>query len=296
MNSPSRRFAITATDRYLPVLDAFVAQGWAPIKLFTVPTDERLHSNRNVIARAQELGIPIQLSLLNDADLSDLKQAQCELLVVASYPARIGDWRPHIPHAVNFHPSPLPRYRGPYPQVWAILDQQREWGVTCHKLERDFDSGDILAQQTFDIDERECHDSLDMKIQMSMRALASQVADNFDRLWHNAQAQQDKHYVGFWTEADRTLNFNGSHEVIDRQLRAFGQHECLAHINGVPIHVRRAVSWPQVHSARCGSVVHADGLRMVVACQDGYVAILEWAFFSAATTTGTSTQRVNLPV
>lgn len=287
MNASTRRFALTATDRYLPILEAFVAGGWTPVKLFTVPTDERLHSNRRVVARAQELGIPIQLSRLTDADLTDLGKMQCDLLVVASYPWRIGDWRPHIPHAVNFHPSPLPRYRGPLPQVWAILDQQRRWGVSCHKLEQAFDSGAILAQHDFDLGERECFDVLDMKIQMSMRELACTVANDFDQLWRDAQPQLNEHYVGFWSEADRTLDFTQSYEMIDRQLRAFGQHECLATINDVAIHVRRAITWPEAHTARLGSVVHADGLRMVIACRGGYTAILDWAFFSAEAITGT---------
>lgn len=285
----AKRFAITATDRYLPVLEAFVAKGWTPVKLFTVQTDGRLHHNKDVIARAQALGMEIQMSRLDDAALSSLGKAQCDALIVASYPWRIGPWQQHIPHAVNFHPSPLPRYRGPYPQVWAILDQQRRWGVSCHKLDADFDTGDILAQHHFELDANECLDSLDLKTQMALRTLADDVAGHFDERWHNALPQHDGHYRGFWSDAERTLDFTQPTATIDRQLRAFGAHECLATINNVPVHVKRAVTWRESHSARCGSVVHTDGLRMVVACQDGYVGLLEWAFFSASAVTGTPT-------
>lgn len=294
MNTPSytpstahKRFAITATDRYLPVLEAFVAKGWLPHKLFTVPTDERLHSNKAVIARAQALGMQIQLSRLDDAALLDLQRADCDALIVASYPWRIGDWRPYLRYAVNFHPSPLPSYRGPFPQVWAILDQQAQWGVSCHKLEAEFDSGDILAQTLFAMPADECLDSLDLKIQMAARTLAEQLADDFERLWQTARPQEGGHYVGFWSDEDRTLDFTTSCAQISRQLRAFGALQCLAQVNGVPVHVKRAITWHATHQARLGSVVHADGLRMVVACQDGYVALLEWSFFSSGTTTGT---------
>ena len=46
----ARRFAITATDRYLGVFKAFVEAGWAPVKLFTAPTDDRLFHNKATIA------------------------------------------------------------------------------------------------------------------------------------------------------------------------------------------------------------------------------------------------------
>lgn len=280
-----RRFAITATDRYQPVMEAFIAKGWTPIKLFTVPTDERLHSNKAVIARAQELGMQIQLSRLDEAALLALKQDGCELLIVASYPWRIGNWRPCLPLAINFHPSPLPMYRGPYPQVWAILDQQKHWGVSCHILEHAFDSGAILAQEAFDLSRDECHDSLDLKIQMAMRTLAETVAADLDNCLHNARPQGDGHYAGFWSDADRTLDFSQPCEHLDRQLRAFGPHECLATINGVPLRIRRALTWQSVPSTLPGRVVHVDGARMVITCRDGYVGLLEWGFQAAGNAT-----------
>ena len=54
-----------------------------------------------------------------------------------------------MPFAVNFHASPLPNARGPYPAFRAILEGRRSWGVTCHRLEHGFDAGDILAAEVF---------------------------------------------------------------------------------------------------------------------------------------------------
>ncbi len=52
------------------------------------------------------------------------------------------------------HPSLLPRHRGPDPTTWAILSGDAETGVSAHRLERDYDTGAVLMQETLLIDER----------------------------------------------------------------------------------------------------------------------------------------------
>lgn len=48
---------------------------------------------------------------------------------------------------LGVHPSLLPRHRGPDPTYWAIDSGDAETGVTAHRLERDYDTGPILAQE-----------------------------------------------------------------------------------------------------------------------------------------------------
>jgi len=59
------RFAITATDRYLNIMQAFLGRGWTPVKLFTTPVDQRVHRNKEVIELAQKLKVDVQLSRLS---------------------------------------------------------------------------------------------------------------------------------------------------------------------------------------------------------------------------------------
>jgi len=257
------------------------------VKLFTAPTDERISHNKATIAYARSLGLDIQLSRMDQASLADLNARDCELLVVASYQWRIGDWTPYLRYAVNFHPSLLPRYRGPYPVVPGLLDRQTRWGVTCHKVAPDFDTGDILASRSFELTPDECHESLDLKCQMAANQLATAVAMNLDALWVEAQPQGKGHYVKLWTDAERTLDFKRTVEELQTQLRAFGRFECLAQVNQVLFHVRRAVAWKQPHRFPPGVVVHSDGPRLVLACSDGYVALLEWSLLAPGTPTET---------
>jgi methionyl-tRNA formyltransferase len=55
-----------------------------------------------------------------------------------------------LPTAYNFHPGP-PEYRGLFPSVYALYDNAREFGVTCHEMTADIDSGAIVAVSRFAI-------------------------------------------------------------------------------------------------------------------------------------------------
>lgn len=53
---------------------------------------------------------------------------------------------------IGAHPSLLPRHRGPDPTYWAIASGDEETGVTVHRLEAEYDTGEMLAQERLRID------------------------------------------------------------------------------------------------------------------------------------------------
>ncbi|HUY03972.1 MAG TPA: formyltransferase family protein [Rhodocyclaceae bacterium] len=275
------RFAIATSDRYLGVFEAFLRAGWEPVKLFSTALNNRTDFNQAVIACAERLQMEVQLSPIRDRDLKDLADRGCAVLAVASYNWRIADWRPHLPYAVNFHSSLLPEGRGPYPAVRAILENRRLWGVSCHKLEQQFDAGDVLAQETFPMSDDECHERLDLKIQMAAIRLAERVANRFGELWQGAAPQGPGSYWKRWTEEERTIDFTRPVEDILRHARAFGLLESLARINDVAIYVRRVVGWREPHRHPPGTLVHSNNRSLVVAAADGYIGVIEWSLIAA---------------
>jgi methionyl-tRNA formyltransferase len=52
---------------------------------------------------------------------------------------------------INFHPAPLPEYRGFAPYTFGIYENTIQWGVTCHFVDESFDTGDIVKEVLFDI-------------------------------------------------------------------------------------------------------------------------------------------------
>jgi methionyl-tRNA formyltransferase len=66
--------------------------------------------------------------------------------------------------AINLHASLLPKYRGPAPINWAIINGEQESGYTIFQIEKSIDTGDILEQKKVDIGKtdtsQELHDQL----------------------------------------------------------------------------------------------------------------------------------------
>ena len=52
---------------------------------------------------------------------------------------------------VNYHPTPLPKYKGPTELDEAIKNKEMHWGVTVHYMDKDYDTGDIIKVKRFDL-------------------------------------------------------------------------------------------------------------------------------------------------
>ena len=67
-------------------------------------------------------------------------------------------------YSINLHPSLLPKYKGPSPIVWALINGERETGVTIQKIGRKIDSGEIILQKKMLIDPEDTAGTLTEKL------------------------------------------------------------------------------------------------------------------------------------
>jgi methionyl-tRNA formyltransferase len=72
---------------------------------------------------------------------------------VACFPRRIPAPLLALPRLgfLNMHPALLPAHRGPAPLFWTFRAGERSAGVTIHFMDESLDSGDIVAQESFDL-------------------------------------------------------------------------------------------------------------------------------------------------
>jgi methionyl-tRNA formyltransferase len=77
---------------------------------------------------------------------------------------------------LNFHPAPLPDFRGLGGYNLAILDGLREWGVSCHFVDERLDTGDLLEVERFPIEpETATAFSLDLESQERLHGMFRRV-------------------------------------------------------------------------------------------------------------------------
>lgn len=83
---------------------------------------------------------------------------------------------------INYHDSPLPKYAGLYSTSHAILNNENQHAISWHIMEKSFDSGDILQQPFFQIDNSDTALSLNLKCYeqalYTFRNLINQLATN----------------------------------------------------------------------------------------------------------------------
>lgn len=87
---------------------------------------------------------------------SGINLEEIDLIVSWLYDKKIKE--PYISNpklgCINFHPAPLPEYRGRGGCNLAILEKLSKWGVTAHYVNEDYDKGDIIKKTYFDFDYR----------------------------------------------------------------------------------------------------------------------------------------------
>jgi methionyl-tRNA formyltransferase len=94
--------------------------------------------------------------LKNPEFLAELKSLNADLQIVVAF-RMLPDVVWNIPPigTINLHGSLLPQYRGAAPINWAVINGEKETGVTTFKLKHEIDTGDILLQESFSIGENE---------------------------------------------------------------------------------------------------------------------------------------------
>lgn len=104
-------------------------------------------------------------SMNSDASKEAIRNVQPDLIVVAAFSLIIKRDIIEIPPkgCINMHPSLLPRYRGPNPFYWVLQQKEKKTGITIYYIDEGIDTGDIILQREFPIEEHETERSLQEK-------------------------------------------------------------------------------------------------------------------------------------
>lgn len=142
----------------VPSLRALCEHGYEVVGVFTQPDRPKGRGNRltpsPVKEYALEQGIPVfQPEKIRRDGVDDLRALAPDLCVTAAFGQILSQEILDIPPmgSVNVHASLLPRHRGSAPINWAILQGDRQAGVTTMMMARGIDTGDMLLAASTDI-------------------------------------------------------------------------------------------------------------------------------------------------
>jgi methionyl-tRNA formyltransferase len=152
-------------------LDALVKAGYNIVGVITAPDKPGGRGMQMQQSAVKKYAVEHNLKVLqpeklkNPEFLTELKSLNADLQIVVAFrmlPEVV--WNMPPMGSVNLHGSLLPQYRGAAPINWAVINGEKETGVTTFKLKHEIDTGDILLQESFAIGENdtagEVHDTM----------------------------------------------------------------------------------------------------------------------------------------
>lgn len=131
-------------------LDWLASEGAEVVAVVASEPDEFTRDEQRVDYVAERRGLPI----VSDESLYADPPADVDLVISFLFWKRIREPLLSLGRAgcLNFHPAPLPDIRGVGGYNVAVLEGMTEWGVSCHFVDADFDTGDLVQVDRFPID------------------------------------------------------------------------------------------------------------------------------------------------
>ena len=144
---------MATADFALPSLERLVDDGYQVCAVVTMPDKPagrgmKLHESKikqYAVSKGIEVLQPVKLR--DEAFVNRLKELRPDLGVVVAFrmlPEVV--WQLPKYGTINLHGSLLPRYRGAAPIHWAVINGDKETGVTTFRLKHELDTGDVLMQ------------------------------------------------------------------------------------------------------------------------------------------------------
>lgn len=199
-------------------LDWLCARGANVVAVVAPAPDPALHESQRLDLAAERHGLP----LATDEDLYE-RPPEADLIVSFLFWKLLRE--PLISlgtmGCLNFHPAPLPDFRGLGGYNVAILEGLESWGVSCHFVDARFDTGDLVEVERFGMDPAaETAFSLDLKSQERLLGLFTRVMERILRGEPLPRSPQGEgRYVT--REELESLRVVRPGDDLERKLRAF---------------------------------------------------------------------------
>lgn len=182
-------------------------------------------NSTNIINFAKNNSIPFFLgNPRNDLSSRFLEDFQTDIIFSINYIFIVNQniLRHPKKYAINFHGSLLPKYRGRTPHIWAIINGEKETGITAHLMEEGCDIGDIILQKKITIKENQTGaDILEIyreNYPKMIRTILTRIKKN--NLVSTKQDNEKSTYFGKRTPEDGKINWNCQKEQIYNWIRA----------------------------------------------------------------------------
>jgi methionyl-tRNA formyltransferase len=186
--------------------------------------------------------------------------------------------------SINCHAGKLPFYRGRNVLNWALINDEKNFGITVHYIDEGIDTGDIIAQQLFEINDQDTYATLLERAHIGCSDLLYKATKQIQSRQINTISQRDIHPLGLYCTArikgDEKLDWNQSSRDIFNFVRALCKPgpQARTHLGDKELRLNRVKILPDapIYKGIPGAVVGVDFDGFYVKTRDSFVKVIEW--------------------
>lgn len=275
-------------DFAVPAFAALAESGYEVAGVVTQPDKPKGRSKTLVPTPVKEEalkhGIPVyQPKKVREPEFVEtLKEIGPDIIIVAAFGQIIPKEILDMPEfgCINIHASLLPKYRGAAPIQQAVINGDKEAGVTIMKMGIGLDTGDMISQASVPLAEDETGGSLfDRLADLGADLLVKTLPSIFDRtaVYEPQPEESPTPYVGMITKQMGLLDFHKDAEELERLIRGMDPWpSAYTFLNGKSLKVWKAAVEQKVSgSEEPGTIVNTDKEGIHVACGQDRLVLKE---------------------
>ena len=240
-------------------------------------------------AKALESGLNfITHSKINSEEFRELVIGyRCDLFVSMSFNQIFRNELINLPKfkTINCHAGKLPFYRGRNILNWALINDERDFGITVHYVDEGIDTGDIIVQRCYPITDNDNYATL---LNSAYEGCAVNLYDAIKKIQNNnviPVKQKDIHPMGFYCsnrcDGDERLDWNNKSRDIFNFVRAISRPgpEARTFLDDIEVKINSAQYLPDAPNYRgiVGAVVGIETDAFFVKTLDSYIKVTEWS-------------------
>ncbi len=230
---------------------------------------------------AQQRGIAVEqpISLKDGSFLPILNKYQPELIVSAAYGKILPDYILEYPKfgCINVHGSLLPKYRGAAPIQWAVLNGDKQSGVTIMYMAHEMDTGDIILSKATDIGENETSGELFERLSILGAEALLEAIDLLEKgvVDSKPQKHDEATYAPMLDKSIANLEFSMPAEKLLCYIRGLNPWPIAKFMIGdEQVKVFSAVAGKPTELT-AGTIVSIDKEGLAIACGDGNSIVIK---------------------
>ncbi len=270
----------------VPSLQKLVESDFNVVAVITAPDKPQGRGKKLGTSPVKDYAVSANIPVLQPTNLksedfqSELKSYEADLQIVVAFrmlPEAVWDMPPL--GSFNLHGSLLPNYRGAAPINWAIINGEKETGVTTFKLKHEIDTGNILLQHVEPIN---YEDTVGTVYERLMNKGADLIVESVKKIQSGdyelkpqPQVSEDKHAPKIFRE-DCEINWDQPLEKVRDFIRGLSPYPAAwTTLDGLTFKVYMAEKSERNYNASSGSF-HSDGKNYIdVVTADGALSLTE---------------------